>query len=324
MAGVSARSLQQRLFLLLVIAFLPVVGILWFVNGQLRDLETRAHEQELRRIAEVTAVEYNQLLQDSRTLLGVLAEFPEVRDALKPQCDERLSAALRHAPQYTTISVINEEAYLVCGALPAEGELYLGDRAYYVLTSSFNRFSVGEYGLGRITGKPGVGVAYPLGEEGETASVLAASIDLSLLADSARRGDLPEGTSLTILDRNGTVLVRRPMPAGGAERGDTLGAPVPESFPAMPEEMSAQIVRATDLQGEEAVFAVAGLAAGSAGPEGYLTVSRPVSSVETAVSHVVTREILLLAGAGLVLLIMAWILGHYHIVKGVHPEYTEG
>lgn len=314
MPGVSSRSLQLRLFLLLVVAFLPVVGILWYVNGELRRLETRAHEQELRRIAQVTVAEYNQLLADSRTLLGVLAELPEVRAAETPECNQRLTAALRHAPRYTTISVIDPEGYLVCGALPAEGDLYLGDRAYYILTSNYHRFSVGEYALGRITGKPGVGVAYPLGEEREGQSVLAATIDLTLLADSARRADMPEGTSLTVLDRNGAVLVREPI--SGAE-GDTLGATVPESFPAMPEEMSAHVVQGTDLQGNEAVLAVAALAAGSSDPEGYLTVSRSLSDVQVAVSDVVTDEILLLAAAGVLLLIVAWVIGHYHIVKGM-------
>lgn len=314
MAGVSSRSLQLRLFLLLVVAFLPVVGILWYVNGELRRLETRAHEQELRRIAQVTAVEYHQLLNDSRSLLGVLAEFPAIREARIPECNQGLFSALQHTPLYTTISVINREGYLVCGALPAEGDLYLGDRAYFILTSNYHRFSVGEYALGRITGKPGVGVAYPLGEEGEIQAVLAASIDLTLLADSARRADLPEATSLTILDRNGAVMVHEPR--SGLE-GDTLGVRAPASFPVIPTAGEVHVVRGTDLEGREAVFAVATLSAGAAEPEGYLTVSRPVADVEAAVADVVNDEIILLAVAGVVLLAVAWGIGHYHIVKGV-------
>ncbi len=51
---------------------------------------------------------------------------------------------------------------MACGSLTPENALYLGDRAYFVRATSRNLFSVGEFTLGRITGKPVVGMALPL------------------------------------------------------------------------------------------------------------------------------------------------------------------
>lgn len=314
MAGVTERSLQVRLFVMLALAFLPALGLFWYATSELRRLETRAHEQDLTRYAQVRAAEYSQLLDDSRVLLAVLSEFPSIREARNPECSDRLYAALQHAPRYTTLSVIDRDGYLVCGALPAEGRLFLGDRAYFVLTSNYHRFSVGEYALGRITGKPTVGMAYPLGEEGVAGSVLAASFDLTVLADTTEQAALPAGTSLTVLDRNGTILVRSPSQA---ETGDTVGARVPESFPSMPEDMPVGVIRATDLDGEEALFAVAALRAGGPEPEGYLAVGRPLARVEAEADRVVSDELLFLAVAAIGLLGLAWVLGHYGIVRGL-------
>lgn len=309
---------QIRLFVLVILAFLPAVVLYGFTNDRLREMERQRQEDELLELARLTAVEYRRLVEESRQLLTALAEFPAIRDAQEPACGERLASVLRHAPQYTTLSVIGGDGYLTCGSLRADGDLYLGDRAYYLLATTQGSFAVGEYALGRITGKPTVGVALPMGPEeaGAVQRVLAASLDLTTLGRHAATAELPPATTVTVLDRAGNVLIRRPA-RSSPDAADTVGARVPSDFPGLEgETRELRLANGTDLDGTRRLFAVAPLAtAGDRTPEGYAVVGKADAQVLAAVEEVARSELQLLAVGGLAVLLLAWAFGHYGLVR---------
>ncbi len=309
------RNLQARLFLLVILAFLPALGLYWYSNRELGRLQLQGHVRDLVQVTQLAGVEYERLLEDSEALLGSLAEIPEIREAEVPACNELLARVQDHTPRYTTISVIGLDGYLMCGSLPVEGGLYLGDRAYFARAVEDNRFAIGVYQLGRITGKPTLGVALPVtGSQGEVERIIGASIDLTHLGNVADQATLPEDATFTVLDRNGRVLVRRPRGRDPVV-GDSVGAMRPEGFPALPEEWGAVVREGVDLDSFEKVFAVAALRGESARPEGYLTVARHESELLTQVDRIAQRELRYLAISGLIILVVAWLWGHYGMVR---------
>ncbi|MEJ2204430.1 MAG: cache domain-containing protein [Gemmatimonadota bacterium] len=314
--NVATRN-QLSLIVLVILAFLPSVLLYRYASNTLRQHRLQQHEAELLQIARVTGVEYQMLVEESRQILGALAEFPEIRDGEGRACDRRLASVLRHTPQYTTLSVIGLDGYLACGSLTVDGGLYLGDRAYYRLATTNQTFSVGDYALGRITGKPTVGVAYPImdADGANTERVLAASINLSALGARARDRALPEGTTFTVLDRSSNVLVR--IPEGKHPLGyDTVGAAAPETFLAAPMEYREPFIEVgTDLDGVDRMFAVAPLRGGGARVAGFLAVGREQALLLAEVEEVVRAEFQFLALAALGVLILAWIFGHYALVR---------
>ena len=56
---------QVRLFVLVILAFLPAVGLYLYANGILRERELRQSQQELIQFAHVAAVEYQRLIDES-------------------------------------------------------------------------------------------------------------------------------------------------------------------------------------------------------------------------------------------------------------------
>jgi hypothetical protein len=273
----------------------------------------------------VTAAEYQLLVEESQQLLGALAEFPEIRNGEGRACNQRLASVLRHTPQYTTLSLIGLDGYMACGSLPVDGGLYLGDRAYYRLATTNGEFSVGNYALGRITGKPTVGVAYPImdADGSNTERVLAASIDLSALAERAQGQQLPHGTTFSILDRESNVLVR--VPEGRHPLGyDTVGAVAQETFLAAPLNVREPFIEvATDLDGVDRLFAVAPLLGGSQRVAGFLAVGREQATLLANVEEVVQAEFQFLAIAAVGVLILAWLFGHYALVRTPAPKVEE-
>lgn len=321
MADVSSRILQVRLLILVFLAFIPALGLFWYTNRALRDLQLDAKRGDLVMRAQEVATDYQRLVHGGEAFLGALSEFEEVRTARPGECNRRLAAVLQHADQFTTISVIGPDGYLACGSLSPETPLYLGDRAYYIRASSNHVFSVGDFALGRITGQPVVGLAHPLVDGTSPSGVLAGSIDLNHLADRMRGGNLPEGFTLSVLDRTGRVMVRLPRD-GDFTLADSVGALAGESFPGLPDGNSPSLVAATDLDGIERLFAVAALRSPSGSMEGYLAVGRTYMTMMEEVDQVVRTQLRFLALGGIVLLVMAWALGHFWLARCPPEEET--
>ncbi len=311
--------LQTRLFILVLLAFLPAVALFLSASRQIRGLQSRVVDEQLARSADVATVEYARLLNESAALLGALSGVPAIRDAQRVPCDAILANALRLAPQYTTLSRIGADGYLTCGSLTPEQGLYLGDRAYFTLATTLGQFAVGDYALGRITGRPGVGVALPVTVGGDTRGVLAASIDLSQLARNALSVALGEGMSFTVLDRNGQVLVRQPIRPDPAI-ADSIGTIRGDDFPDMPEGRSVELVDGVDLDGLRRRFAVSTLRGGDGSPRGYVVIGADREALAAEVRSITESDQLILLVGAVLLAVLAWIWGHYFLVRRAVEE----
>ena len=314
MASVSPRTLQVRLLILVLLAFIPAIGFFQYANGNLRDLQVLSHEQELLQRAADLATEYQTILGQNRSLLATLAEFPEIRNGQAPACNTYLERIIHHFEGLTTISLIGLDGYLACGAVLPTSSLYLGDRLYYLRANSRRDFAVGEFALGRISGLPVVGVALPIIEGDEIRAVLASSVDLNLLANRISATYLPHGYTLTILDREGKVMVRLPR-TGDFTLADSVGAVVGADFPPFPESRTAILAEGVDLDGMARLFAVAPLRGSIGNPQGYLAFGRTKATLMEEVDAVVDRELHFLAAGAVALLALAWILGHFWVAR---------
>ena len=314
MANVSSRTLQLRLLILVFLAFIPALGFFWYANGKLRTLQLQAKEQELVQRSQAVATEYRLLVDEGRRYLSTLAEFPEVRSGRAPTCSEYLYRAMAHTEEYTTLSLIGMDGYLACGAVTPEGDLYLGDRAYFTRASSRGSYSVGNFTIGRMTGLPVLGLAQPIFDGEELVWILAASLDLRILGDRISRNPLPEGYTFTILDPDGRVMVRLPQ-TGNFTLADSVGALADGDFPALPEGTEATVVSGTDLDGLGRLFALAPLRVTGGNTQGYLALGRTEVTLMEEVDAIVDLELRFLAGGALLLLVLAWVLGHFWVAR---------
>jgi hypothetical protein len=314
MTDVSSKNLQIRLLILVFLAFIPALAFFWYANRETRALQLQGKEAELSQRVQVTAAEYRRIVEESEGFLAALAQFPEIRTAQVPTCTERLAGILPHTPHYTTISVIGLDGYMSCGGLVPDGNLYLGDRTYFVQASSLNRFAVGDFALGRITGKPVLGLALPITQDDELQGVVATSLDLGFLGESLGT-ELPEGHTFTVLDRNQRVLVRLPA-TGDFTLADSIGAIAGAEFPPLPEGRGASVATGVDLDGVERLFAVAALQGKAGEPEGYVAVGRTQATLMEEVDRMAGMQLRYLAGGAVLLLALAWVLGHFWLVRG--------
>lgn len=310
MSSLLPKTVRGRLVLLVVLAFLPSLLLTWYGYREIRTLAAEASDQELLRMAEATASDFERMVDDGRGMLFSLAQIEEVRAYRRPACDRLLSRVLAASPRYTALAVIDPDGYRVCGALPLENPLYLGDRSYILRAAGSHGFAVGDYQVGRITGRPTLGLAYPIhGPEGELTSMLGTTLDLTVLALQGSESRLPTDASYTLSDVSGNVLVRYP---GNPE---WVGRPLSQGFPRLePDETEALVVEGADLDGAHRRFAVAPLMGPAERPIGYVSVGRSASLATSRLDRILGTQLSILALSAALLLLATWLLGHFSIL----------
>ncbi len=204
-------SLQVRLSLLVVLTVIPALALDVYTAWEQRRMEKTQAQEIALRLARFIAAEQKQIVESTRQLLFTLAQLPEVRQTERGKCHAIFAGLLKQFPMYANLGIIAPDGNVRCNAM----EVYTGadafDRAYFQQTLETRDFSAGDYQIDRITGRPALNFGYPiLSQTGSVQAVVFAVLDLGWLNQLPAHMQLPPDTSLTLLDRNGVVLIRYP------------------------------------------------------------------------------------------------------------------
>jgi signal transduction histidine kinase len=217
-------SLRSRLLLLIALAILPALGLIFYVNVEQRRLEaTRAQDNALR-FARLAAAEHTQLIQSAHQLLAALALLPAVRNQDSAGCSALFAALLKHYPAYVNLGASRLTGEPFCSALPLAQPVSSAPYAWFQRTLDSQSFTVGEFQKSQATGNFALILGYPIRDETEEVrGAVGAALDLGQLNQLAVRAQLPPGSTVTAIDRNGTIIERYP----DSERW--LGQTLPEA-----------------------------------------------------------------------------------------------
>jgi PAS domain S-box-containing protein len=219
-------GLRFRLVLLVVLAALPPVGLTLHIAQQDRQRQTAALRQRSQDMVKLAARKEDEMIAGTRQLLRALSESSQVQSAQWDNSSKLLRTLAADYPRYANLGVIATNGDVSASALPLAGPVNLADRSFFQRALATRDFAVGDYAVGRISGKPNFGLGYPVFTSlGRVQAVVFATLDLDWVnrSDYALQMQLPEGATWTKIDGHGTILVRYPTP----ERG-LVGEPLPE------------------------------------------------------------------------------------------------
>ena len=308
-------SLRFRLLLLVLLAIVPALGLTLYTYTELRRLTAADVRREALRLTRIAASDQEETIKDTRQLLFALAQLPQVRGLDPADCSEFLARLLNQYPQYTLLGVIAQDGDLLCSAIPAGGPVNLADRDYFQRVLQTGAFAVGDYQSDPISDKATFDVGYPvLDEMREVQAVVFASLDLTWLNQLAAEAQLPTGSTFTVVDRNGTILVRYPDPENWV--GLTMvEAPIVETILAQQGEGTAE---AYGVDGIPRLFAFTPLSGSPDGGDVYVSIGIPTEVAFAGADRVLARN---LAGLGLVTalaLAAAWFGGSAFVLHWVN------
>lgn len=310
----SFASLRFRLLLLVLLAVVPALGLALYTNVELRRLAAADVKKEALRLARIAASDQEDTIKDTRQLLFALAQLPEVRGTDPTACSA-LFELLNQYPQYALLGVIARDGDLFCSTLPTSNPVNLADRDYFQRVLRTHDFAISDYQSDHISGKAALDLGYPvLDEVGQVQAVVFASLDLTWLNQLAAEAQLPEGSTFTVIDRNGTILVRYPDP--GIWVGQSVPeAPVVETILTQQGEDTAE---AYGVDGIPRLFAFTSLSGVPGGGDVYVSIGIPASVAFADANQVLARH---LAGLGLVTILAltaAWFGSNLFILRWVN------
>lgn len=210
--GLNMRSLRTRLLFLILIGFFPVTVVSTYVGWEYRNHEIVRIQQDVLSLARLAANDHEELiLRDTPPLLKLLATlYPEVHAQDGVKTSAIFSRLLAEYPQYINIMAAKvPSGDVFASGVPLKKPLNLADRPSFARILQTRNYVVGEFAIGKATGKPTLVCGYPVFDShGTIRSIIMAGIDVERLAKQAAASQPNRDVLITILDRNGKILSR--------------------------------------------------------------------------------------------------------------------
>jgi hypothetical protein len=293
-------SLRIRLLLLVLLAVVPMLALVLHSYSQQVQTATEDAQASALRLARLAASDQERLIEGARQLLVALAQLPSVRNQDAEECGSFLAGLLKEYPLYENLGAADLDGGIFCSAIPSATRTNISDRSVFQLALQTGDFVVGDYLVARITGRPALGIAYPvLDEAGQPLGVVFAGIDLAWLDSFVAKAQLPAGSSLSIDDAAGTLLTRYPDPERW--RGTKLPDPVMQPLLAHWELVN----EAEGMDGIPRLYGTTRLRSLPAG-DVFVRVGIPSSVVYADARQLLIRNLATLGGAGLLVFAAVW------------------
>jgi signal transduction histidine kinase len=304
-------SLRLRLWLLVFLAFIPALGLILYTAAEQSRRAAKEVQDQALRLAQLVSSDQERRIDGTRYLLVALAHVSEVRDGDADECHRFLSGLLKDNPLYANFGLAERTGEIICSAVPLDKPVNVADRTYFLGAVVARDFAIGEFQIGRVTGSATINFGYPvLNGDGRIRAVVFAAMDLSWLNHLLTAVDLPEGASLVVIDRNGTILARYPNPetwVGQSGMRDPL-------FQAM----LVQGQGTAELHGMDGVPRIYAFTGLRGLPEaGYVSIGIPQAVAYAPARRALARNLVCLGFVGVLALTAAWIGGDVFILRRV-------
>ncbi|NQU12389.1 GAF domain-containing protein [bacterium] len=206
-------SLRARLIVLVLLATMPVAGLSIWIAAQLRGHERVAVEQGALHLAKDAAGVQERMVGSAHQLLEVLALLPQVRTGDTNACNTLFAELLQENPRYVNFGLTDAQGWNLSSAVPLTQPVSSADTLWFQRVRQTGQPAVGEYQIGRITGKPSLHFGQPLlNDRGQLRGVIYAALGLDWINQLLVQAELPPGATRTVLDHRGMVLARHPYP----------------------------------------------------------------------------------------------------------------
>ncbi len=312
-------KLRVRLLALVLLAILPALGLVLYTAFEQRRIAMKEAISAAQRVVGFAAAAQRQHLEASRQLLVTLSQLKEVRAGRAQEAEALFRNLLQVHAIYANIGAIDPDGYVFASALPLTNRVYLGDRPYFRIARDTQKFAIGEYQVGRITHKSTVNVAHPIRDRdtGEFFGVVFVALDLNWLNQLAARAELPDGSTLTVIDRKGTVLVRYAV--GEAEK-DWVGQSLTNRAVIMKFLKSGAEATGvgTGLDGVKRLYTSTALSRTGGLADAHVIAGIPIQVAYAAADHTLVLNLIFLGIASILALGAAWTGSDIFILRQVH------
>ena len=209
--GTFLHQLRRRLLLMITVAVVPIVAAVLYQAKLHRDVQIMEVHEAAWRLTNVIAQRQSQLVESVKQLLSLLAQLPEIGKGNSTACGELLRGLLAKKQAYLDVGVVDAAGTAGCRARDSASAIDLAHNPLLRRIVETKNFVIGDYQvLGNWQRRALIFGSPILDDSGEVRDIVFAALDVKWIDQLAAETNLPAGMTLTILDRNGTVLTRVP------------------------------------------------------------------------------------------------------------------
>lgn len=205
----AGTSLKTRLYLLVLVAFIPISGLIFYIAEEKKSEETEAIFQKTLVLTRAAAVEENQNLELTRSLLAAVADVYLILQDRPGSLSLLMANLSGQSEGYVRLGILGVDGRLVVGGDPSATGGDYSDRTWFSECLQKNELAIGQYRGESIDGEPVLYFALPVHDtRGKTAAVAFAALDLNWMNRSIFKSleTLPEGYQLTVLDGDNGII----------------------------------------------------------------------------------------------------------------------
>jgi PAS domain S-box-containing protein len=164
------------------------------------------------KISELCVSNVSSIVEGSRQLLMSLAYSSPLQIDDAAHENRLFHDLVQKTPYYLMIGMCNKDGLIISSSQNNDRKIYVNDREWFRRMQKSRDFAVGDYQIGRITGKPGITLGFPINgqPEDKVLSSVYATLDLDVIKLIFSRIILPEDCLVNLVDRNGTIIVSNP------------------------------------------------------------------------------------------------------------------
>ena len=298
----QTSSLRLRVLLLIAAAVLPWLGFAVDHAFSERQRDIEVSQRHMLHLTQILSSGQREVIAGAQGFLQVLAALPEVAEGVPARCQARLKTAHLNSQGYANIGVTDGKGTLLCDALNSTPENF-AYRKWFQEAVRLQHFAVGDYIIGRLSGRPVLVVATPIPQGSPDPSrVVYVAINVDWMERLLAEAKLPAGMKFSVMDGQGVVLARFPRAEGKVGKPSTVA----EISKVIRSGGSGGVGQGISADGEERLFAV-DRALGSPGGTGvYVSACIPKSQVLAESNRALTRQLAVLGLLTLAIFVFAW------------------
>ncbi len=221
----SSWSIRRKLMLLVLVVFLPAVGIIVVSGIDRRDREISVAENSIVQLVQSLAAQQEQIAIGTREMLSTLAQLPAVQTRDSRRCNALFRDLANHHPFYSVIGAETPQGTLFASSAPLDaGHVNLLDRKHIRDALRYQDFSVGEFQVGKVTKVPSINYSYPVFDaKKQLVAIVSAGFKLDEYARFIAEANLPDNSVVIIADWRGIRLVSL-LEGKAAAQGEAIPA----------------------------------------------------------------------------------------------------
>ncbi|MGD9212144.1 MAG: histidine kinase [Desulfobacteraceae bacterium] len=224
MQHIIGSRLKTRLYLMVLVAFLPIAGLIFYINEKQKTHETKAILQKTMLLAKAAANEEVLHLESTHNLLMTLSHAFLKFDNHPNQFSGLLADLLKDSKGYKEFGVLATDGRLLAKSSPLLTADNYRNQDWSAALRNSRKMSVGFYKETPINGAPVLYFTAPvLDRQKNKKAIVFAAVDLNRMNRTIieQLTELPKGSRLTLLD----------YPQGGIRYDANIGRwSVPKNF----------------------------------------------------------------------------------------------